>query len=148
MDFPGGASGKEPTCKAGEIRDAGSIPGLGRSPGGRHVNSLQYPCLENPMDRRAWQAIVHRVTQIWTQLKQLSTHTHVLYCLKSPCFGIHTSSYLLNHLPLILEDSLYTFPCVPQLGNPSKASYLYFSMTLISHNVEIFIYMSISNGQT
>ena len=69
---------KNPPVKAGEIRDAGSIPGLGRSPGGRHVNSLQYPCLENPMDRRAGQAIVHRVTQIWTQLKQLSTHTCVV----------------------------------------------------------------------
>ena len=44
-------------------RDAGSIPGLGRSPGGRHGNPLQYSCLENPMDRGAWQATVHRVTE-------------------------------------------------------------------------------------
>ena len=69
---------KNTPVNAGEIRGAGSIPGLGRSPGGRHGDSLQYSRLENPMDRRAWRAIVHRVTQIWTQLKQLSTHTCVV----------------------------------------------------------------------
>ena len=52
-------SGKEPTANAGNIRDAGSILGLGRSPGGGHGNPLQYSYLENPMDRRASQAIVH-----------------------------------------------------------------------------------------
>ena len=46
--------------KAGDVRDAGSIPGLGRSPGGRHGNLLQYSYLENPMDRGAWQATVDR----------------------------------------------------------------------------------------
>ena len=56
---------KSPPDNAGEVRDAGSIPGLGRFPGGRHGNSLQYSCLENPMDRRAWQAIVHRVTELY-----------------------------------------------------------------------------------
>ena len=50
-----------------------SIPGLGKSPGGRNVNLLQYSCLENCMDRGVWQAIVHGVTKSWTQL---STHTH------------------------------------------------------------------------
>ena len=40
---------------AGDIRDVGSIPGLGKSPGGGNGNPLQYPCLENPMDREAWQ---------------------------------------------------------------------------------------------
>ena len=45
-----------------------SIPGLGRSPGGGHSNPLQYSCLENPMDRGAWQATVHEVTKSWTQL--------------------------------------------------------------------------------
>ena len=44
---------------AGDVRDVGSIPGLGRSPGGGHGNPLQYPCLENPLDRGAWQATVH-----------------------------------------------------------------------------------------
>ena len=46
--------------------DAGSIPGSGRSPGGGHSNSLQYSCLENAMDRGAWQATVHRVAKKWT----------------------------------------------------------------------------------
>ena len=50
-------------ANAGDIRDMGSIPGLGRSPGGRHGNPLQYSCLENPMDRGVWQATVHRVTK-------------------------------------------------------------------------------------
>ena len=57
-------------------RDMGSVPGLGRSPGGEHGNPLQYSCLENPMDRGAWRATVHRVTKSHTQLKQFSTHTH------------------------------------------------------------------------
>ena len=54
---------------ARDIRDAGSIPGLGRSPGGGHGNPLQCSCLENPMDRGAWWAIDLRVAESWTQLK-------------------------------------------------------------------------------
>ena len=50
----------------GEIIDAGSIPRSGRSPGGGHDNPVQYSCLENPMDREAWQATVHRVAQSQT----------------------------------------------------------------------------------
>ena len=50
-------------ASAGDIRDVGLIPQLGRSPGGRHGSPLQYSWLENPMDRGAWQATVHRVTQ-------------------------------------------------------------------------------------
>ena len=51
---------KSPPANAGDIRDVGSIPGSGRSPGGGHSSPLQYSCLENPMDRGAWQATVHR----------------------------------------------------------------------------------------
>ena len=54
---------KNPPDNAGNIRDAGYIPGLGRSPGGRHGNPLQYSCLENPIDRGGWWAIVHRVAK-------------------------------------------------------------------------------------
>ena len=54
---------KNPPANAGDVRDVGSIPGLGRSPGGGHGNSLQSSCLENPMDRGAWQAIVCGVTE-------------------------------------------------------------------------------------
>ena len=52
---------------AGDIRDAGSIPGSGRSPGEGHDNPLTNPSLENPMDRGAWQTTTHRVTKSWTQ---------------------------------------------------------------------------------
>ena len=62
----GGTSGKEPLANARDIRDMGSIPGLGRSPGEGHGNLFQYSCLENPMDRGAWWATVHRVANIWT----------------------------------------------------------------------------------
>ena len=50
-------------ANVGDVRGAGSIPGLRRSPGGGHGNPLQYSCLENPMDRGAWQATVHRVAK-------------------------------------------------------------------------------------
>ena len=56
MGVPGGSDGKESTCNAGDL---GSMPGLGRSPGGGHGNPLQRSCLENPMDRGAWRATVH-----------------------------------------------------------------------------------------
>ena len=66
---------KNPLANAGgDIREAGSIPGLGRFPGGGHGNPLQYSNLENSIDRGAWQATVHRVAKSQTQLKQLSTH--------------------------------------------------------------------------
>ena len=53
----------DPPVNVGDARDTGSIPGSGRSPGGRHGNPLQYSCLENPMDREAWWSIVHRVAK-------------------------------------------------------------------------------------
>ena len=87
----------------GDVRDMGSIPGFGRSPGGGHSNPLQYSYLENPMDRRAWQAAVHRVTQSWTRLKQLSLQTRQLFRISLSflflCFLSSSTSYLW-HLPL------------------------------------------------
>ena len=65
---------KNPPASAGDIKDMGVILGLGRSLGGGHGNPLQYSCLENPMDRGAWWATIHRVTKSQTQLKWLSTH--------------------------------------------------------------------------
>ena len=59
---------KKPPASAGDVRDVGSIPGLGRSHGGGHGNTLQYSCLENLMDRGAWWATVHGVTKSLTQL--------------------------------------------------------------------------------
>ena len=54
---------------ARDVRDDGLMPGSGQSPGGGHDNPLQYSCLENPMDREAWWATVHRVMQSQTQMK-------------------------------------------------------------------------------
>ena len=56
-------------AKAGDIRDSGSVPGVGRSPGGRHRNPLQCSCRENPMDRGAWRATVHSVAKTQIRLK-------------------------------------------------------------------------------
>ena len=61
--FPGSSAGKESACNVGDL---GSIPELGRSPGGGHGNPLQYSCLENPMDRGAQLATVHGVAKSWT----------------------------------------------------------------------------------
>ena len=65
---------KNPLADAGDVRDAGSIPGLERSPGVGHGNPLQHSCLGNPMDTGAWRATVHRVAQSWTQLNRLTMH--------------------------------------------------------------------------
>ena len=62
---------KNPPANAGDTGDSGSIPGWGRFPGGEHGNPFQYSCKENPMDRGAWQVIVHGVAKSKTQL---STH--------------------------------------------------------------------------
>ena len=65
----GGVVIKNPPANAGGIRDPDLILGWGRSPGGGHGNSLHYSCLENPMDREAWWATVHRVAKSLTLLK-------------------------------------------------------------------------------
>ena len=69
LGLPWWLSGKESACNAGDAGDTGSIPGLGRSPGGEHGSTLQHSCLENPMDRGACWATVHGVTKSQTQLK-------------------------------------------------------------------------------
>ena len=63
MDFPGGTVVKNQPASAGDTGDMGLITGLGRSPGGGNGNPLQYSCLENPVDRGAWGAIVHSVNK-------------------------------------------------------------------------------------
>ena len=85
MGFPHCSAGKESACNAGDL---GSIPGSGRSPGEGNGNCLQYSCLENPMDRGAWQAADHGITRViydlvtkpqppwktvWSFLKKLKT---------------------------------------------------------------------------
>ena len=65
LGFPGGSDDKE---SASNVGDPGSIPGLGRSPGEGNGNPLQYSCLENSMDRGAWQDMVHGVAKSQTRL--------------------------------------------------------------------------------
>ena len=67
---------KNPPTSSTDLRDMVLIPGSGSFPGGGHGNPLLYSCLENLMDRGAWQAIVCRVVKSQAQLKQLSTHAH------------------------------------------------------------------------
>ena len=81
--FPGGSDGKESACNVG---DPGSIPGLERSPGEGNGFPLQYPCLENPMDRGAWWAAVHRVAKSRTQLKQHSKNNDSCMYYMLECF--------------------------------------------------------------
>ena len=69
---------RNPPADAGDVRDMGSIPGLGRFPGGGNGNPFQYPCLENPMDRGAWRATVHgiakRLSMVVYGVNNLSNH--------------------------------------------------------------------------
>ena len=65
ITLPGGSDGKEFSCNAGDL---GPIPGSGRSPGEGIGKPVQYSCLENQMDRGAWQATVHGVAKSWTRL--------------------------------------------------------------------------------
>ena len=68
---------KNLSANARDIRDAGLIPGSGRSPGGGHGNPLQYSCRENPMDRGDWWAVAHGVTKSWTRLEGLTQHSTI-----------------------------------------------------------------------
>ena len=72
MGFPGRAVVKNAPAKAGDARDKGSVPGLGRSPGEGNGNPLQYSCLEYSMDRGVWQATVPGVTKSRTWLSTLT----------------------------------------------------------------------------
>ena len=109
---------------AGDLRDVGSVPGLGRSPGEGHVNPLQYSCLENPMDRRAWWGIVHRVAKSWTRLKQLSMHVErPLSPLCLPLLPIYNFIYSLftsfavliyqSFLVHLFDDMIFVFLVYP-----------------------------------
>ena len=73
--FPGGSVVKESVCNAGDAGDVGSMPGLGRSPGGEHGHPFQYSCPEDSMGIETWWATVHGVAKSWTRLNQLSTQS-------------------------------------------------------------------------
>ena len=98
-----GSDSKKSACNAGAAGDVNSIPGLERCPGGGHGNPLQYSCLENPMDRGAWWAIVHGVTKSWTWLNRLSTQWLLaIYYLYISFYQWYVSifNYLLTEIPL------------------------------------------------
>ena len=101
--FPCSSVGKESACTAGDL---GLIPGLGRSPGEGNGNPLQYFCLENPMDRGAWQATVHGVVRVRRDLATKPTvlTIHVCYCVslniclcQSSCRKALSTLLLLTH---------------------------------------------------
>ena len=73
---------KNPLANAGDIRDAGLIPGSGRSSGGGRGNSLQYSCLENPMDRRTWWDTIHSVTKSLIHIESYDIYNFI--CFLSP----------------------------------------------------------------
>ena len=88
MGFPHSSVGKESACNAGDL---GSIPGSGRSPGEGTGNPPQYSCLENPMDRGAWQAIVHGFTRV---RHDLATKPPGILNKNPTIISIHKGSYL------------------------------------------------------
>ena len=87
---------KNPPANAGDARNVDSIPGLERSSGEGNGNPLQYSCLENSMDRGAWQATVHRVPKSRTRLKWLHIHTQWCWMVATESFGDFFSVSFLN----------------------------------------------------
>ena len=96
---PGSSDGKEAAYNAGDPR---SILGLGRSPGEGNGNPLQYSCLENPMDRGAWWATVHRVAKSWTRVKQFITR-----CSSGREPGMSYESIASGSSPAILQVGIF-----------------------------------------
>ena len=96
---------KNLSANAGNISNTGLIPELGRSPEGGHGKPLQYSCLENPTDRGAWWATVHRVAKSGTRLKRLSAHARItdLQCCDS--LGGQQRDSAINICVLILPQS-------------------------------------------
>ena len=78
-------------ANAGDVRDASSIPGSGRSPEGENGTLHQYSCLENPVDREVWWATIHGVAKSWTRLSNL-VHAHA-YVLRSTSDLLSSSYY-------------------------------------------------------
>ena len=114
-------------ANAGNPRDAGLIPGSGRSPGGRNGNPLQYSCLENPMDRGGWRATVHGATRSQTWLSDFARmHTslfgmiHSNQCLVSPTGSVRRC------ISLRLSYRQYLFKTLHQTRRKCWVFYLFF----------------------
>ena len=115
---------KNPPTNAGDTRDASSIPGSGRFPAGGHRYSLQYSCLENPMDRGAWRATVHGVAESDTIEMTYTQIVQDFYSVCSSGFWL-CSSWFWGSTSALLNEyySLSLLPAPPQAGT-EKASVL------------------------
>ena len=118
-------------ANAGDKRDVGSFPGSGRSPGGGRGNPLQYVCLENSVDRGAWQAIVHRVAKGQTGLKKLRMHTYTCEAINTTKIMDRANTSQCFLLPLYCHHCHYYYSCmwrghlthaVPSGGSDGKES--------------------------
>ena len=92
VGFLDGAVVKNLPANAGDTRDAGCISGFGRFPGVGDVNPLRYSCLENSMDRGAWQAAVYGIAKSWTQLSDWPHTPHTCICVAITTLRIQNSS--------------------------------------------------------
>ena len=99
---------KNPPANPGDVRDVGSIPGSGRSPGGGNGKPLRYSCLENPMDRGTWWATVPRVTNSWMWLKWLRTHVRSGYSGTDHAWNSVPSDNAITPGPVALINSVST----------------------------------------
>ena len=98
-----GGTNKESACQCRRHKNTGLIPGLGRLPGGRNGNPLQYSYLENPMDRGAWWATVNGVAKTWTQL---STHACTINCTSFSTQYMGSFDFFKKHNNYISHKSL------------------------------------------
>ena len=131
--FPGGSESKESTCSTGDTGDMGSVPGLGRSPGGGNGNPLQYYCLGNSMDKGtsiiAWRATVHGIAKSRTQL---STHAH------PRAMHISSSSWA-SPPPFHSSRSLQSTELSSCAIQQSPTSYAFLHLTVNNANVVLSI---------
>ena len=115
IGFSNGSVGKESACNAGDARNAGLIPGSGRSPGEGNGNPPQYSCLKNSVDRGTWQATYSpRVTKSWTQP---STGQN---CFTKLCWLLTYSDMQISRNRYILPPAWASFP--PPSPHPSRSS--------------------------
>ena len=116
--FPGGSVVKNPPANAGDARDMGSIPGLGRSPGVGNDNPLQYSCLENSMDRGAWWDTIPAVTKSQTWLStHTHTHTHTCMCILTFSLFITKNVYVIKHDLYVPDLDLSPWPVPTDTSN-------------------------------
>ena len=118
-----------------DLRDACSIPGLGKSPGGRHGNPPQYCWLENPIDRKAWWATVHKMVKSWTQLKQLNARNSLFLQINYDTLPLYfsigkTYNSVISKFSLSFLHYSNTFLKIQKYGDTLKKWY---KIQLLSH---------------